>query len=183
MTRRFDVEGGGRAADGQHRPVARSQHHRDTRRVAWGAQLTSSRSSRTQTRTATSSPVVLACEVHWTLPPTVPAVSVIPILDRERRHAGSAARGGHRRFALLGLWRRLELAHAPTQSRAACMPKALNACCPAGPETPPTHETTRFQSHRQLQAVHFLVSYTTLGSYARGWPYRWKKRAAVVYGA
>ena len=45
MTRRFDVEGGGRAADGQHRPVARSQHHRDTRRVAWGAQLTSSRSS------------------------------------------------------------------------------------------------------------------------------------------
>ena len=63
----------------------------------------------------------------------VPAVSVVAVFHRERGHAGRGAWGGHRRVALLG--RGLELAHAPRSLRLR-VPKDLNACCPAGPETP-----------------------------------------------
>ncbi len=105
-----------------------------------------------------------ACsQVRWTLPPTVPAVSVVAVLDRERGHAGSGARGGHRRFALLG--RGLELAHAPRSLRLRA-PKDLNACCPAGPETPNTHETTALSiTIVRTLVVHFLVSYMTLARF------------------
>ncbi len=128
---------------------------------------------------------LLTCEVHWTLLPTVPAVSVIAIFHRKRGHFGSGARGGHRRFALLG--RGLELAHAPRSLRLR-VPKDLNACCPAGPETPNTHETTALSiTIVRTLVVHFLVSYMTLAHFgastrAVAVPLE-KKRAAVAHGA
>ncbi len=51
--------------------------------------------------------------------------------------------------------------------------KALNACCPAGPNARNTHVTTALSiTIVSCRGVHFLVSYTTLAGFGARWQYR-----------